>query len=302
MWGIVAVSFVTCLIVGTTAFIGFGGIDSLYQMISIPWTTFIMPLLTGGNPMSSEPLISIIDPIRTALGLDSGLVIFLLISAIPPIWFVVYWTTGRTLVAMIGSTLALGFLAIIGVIPVWILFIVALPAAFLVVSHGIIFGDLGGGTKTVKITVYRNSKKVVLKLEQESRALTHYHNNLDELLDIRTFMSELNTKPLTLTGTSIYISKDFDWYIAEKHPSLNIFKVVGLHRKDMYQNVAYVLGRVENQKPFLYSIPVEYTEKSYCPDLLLPPLLPGTGQLIGKSKEILMDIKDNAIIDADYWG
>lgn len=124
---------------------------------------------------------------------------------------------------------------------------------------------------------FGNAREVILRIEESSESWEQYINNLDELLGIKTVVAknnqdvpglvELNGLYLN-TERELWIDKSYDWYIADKHPERDVFKLVGLHKKDASQNRVYILGADhEGGTPYLKEVPAEtYLEASceYC--------------------------------------
>jgi hypothetical protein len=104
-------------------------------------------------------------------------------------------------------------------------------------------------------------------LQKQSEKLGDYINNLDALLEIRTEKSRgvrgsiCEVYDLNLQNKILRINdKDYDWYITDKHQELNIFKVVGIYKKnDKDKNKCYLLGKTD-EKPFLIRLDNKYIE------------------------------------------
>lgn len=125
------------------------------------------------------------------------------------------------------------------------------------------------GSKSIKVKLVKNTKSLVLAIERASENLEQYLNNLDELLGIETVIDDehdyreyglelVDNKLLICGGDSIW-----HWYLAEKHPEMDIFKVVGLHKNDATKNVLYLLGRNSGaDKTYLHKLPEKYLEQA----------------------------------------
>ena len=117
------------------------------------------------------------------------------------------------------------------------------------------------------IEVVRNAKSLIISIERASKSWNQYINNLDTLLGIKTVVdpNPSNCYGLKLTDKNeLVISQAFDWFIADKHPDRELFKVVGLHKEDASMNVVCLLGRNgESEQPYLIPIPVKYIKKSW---------------------------------------
>jgi hypothetical protein len=122
-------------------------------------------------------------------------------------------------------------------------------------------------SKSITVRLVRNAKDFVVSIKEASNGLSQYINNLDELLNIKTiedykFATEYG---LNMIGNNLLICGGdtiWDWYITEKHPDMDVFKVVGLHKRDASKNVLYLLGKnSETNAPFLYKLPEQYIDK-----------------------------------------
>jgi hypothetical protein len=102
---------------------------------------------------------------------------------------------------------------------------------------------------------------ILLKVQKQSDKFREYHNNIDELLGIKTTMEVYyESEYLKLKKNVLHInSKNHDWYITDKHEDKLIFKVVGLHKKDESKNTGYLLGK-EDSSPFLYKLNNKYID------------------------------------------
>ncbi len=118
----------------------------------------------------------------------------------------------------------------------------------------------------------KNSKEFIFRIETESKKYQKFIQNLDELLGITSVSIEKPSKPLVLIADDVgdkkeyqlNISEEFDWYIADKHPDLYMFKVVGLHKKDNSKNSVYIIGKDKvDDPPYLMNVPVEYLETKF---------------------------------------
>ncbi len=104
----------------------------------------------------------------------------------------------------------------------------------------------------------RNSRELMEYLDNiVQKKMLEYANNLDELLGIRTIVrkkiDEDSTGLLITSTRALNISDEFDWYIVGKNKDYNMFKIVGLHKKDASKNCVYVLGN-NGEKPYLIKI------------------------------------------------
>jgi len=116
----------------------------------------------------------------------------------------------------------------------------------------------------------KNSQELILRIEKASQKWSEYHNNLDVLLGVTTFANwplniESRGKGLELSKLpfvhSLFIHNEYDWYISDKMIDQDIFKVVGLHKKDASKNLVYLLGKnKETGQPFLTPISSPHLE------------------------------------------
>lgn len=163
--------------------------------------------------------------------------------------------------------------ALVGVLPyIFVAVIIIGAVAWLGGSWGGSEEDKSERKGKVK-AFFGNAKEVIIRIEEASSNWEQFINNLDELLGIQTVEARSkNEKPistleglyLTSDGELQIDSKNFDWYIADKHPSRTTFKVVGLHKSNAILNKVYLLGTTELERvPFLTEVPAEqYLELS----------------------------------------
>ncbi len=106
-------------------------------------------------------------------------------------------------------------------------------------------------------------------IEELSRGMDCYNNNLDNLLCIKTKNTcrsgikwnggcrtafcegckydHSKTKELSLYENELVInSQDFDWYIVYKEKEYDMFTIIGLFKKDERIGIIYKLGREYN--------------------------------------------------------
>ena len=118
--------------------------------------------------------------------------------------------------------------------------------------------SLGDGEK---IKTLKNPKDLMLLMKGASKDLALYMNNLDALLGIKTVVDRegITSGGLRLSKENdLFISDDYDWYLVDKHPDMNMFKVVGLHKDDAAMNTVYILGK--NEKPYLIRMSRRYLD------------------------------------------
>ena len=113
-----------------------------------------------------------------------------------------------------------------------------------------------------KVKIERNGKKLILLLTTASKSIGEYINNLDTVLGVKTVNTNSHTfgEALSLRGNILRIDNSYDWYLADKHPDMIMFKIVGLHKEDASKNVVYVVGN-NNGEPYLFQVPNEYIEE-----------------------------------------
>jgi len=116
--------------------------------------------------------------------------------------------------------------------------------------------------ESVEYALVEHTKELSLykRYFNKSQSFKEYWNNLDELLGITTVVE----KDTTMGNAREYglrlwengklsICDNYDWFIMDKHPEFNIFKVVGIHKKDGKLNCVYLLGNKDNN-PFLFKL------------------------------------------------
>jgi hypothetical protein len=161
----------------------------------------------------------------------------------------------NTTVATITTpTYSVGVAGIVQVVP-----IVLGAAIIMIVLNAFGTKDNAEESTEVKVKSRKNSRGLICYVKNASESLSQYFNNLDELLGIQTVNDmRLSEYGLSLDGNKLSICGGdtiWDWYITEKHPEADWFKVVGLHKKDEAKNKVFILGKhLDNQKPFLYEL------------------------------------------------
>jgi hypothetical protein len=123
-----------------------------------------------------------------------------------------------------------------------------------------------GYEDSVKVEKPKRKREISLKiiLEKASQDLGQYINNLDNLLGIKTIIIDSNNKQEGLVLThegELYISNLYDWYIVDRLDTEDMFKVVGVHKKDDGKRLVYILGKREPvtgpagiPTPYLYKV------------------------------------------------
>jgi hypothetical protein len=126
-------------------------------------------------------------------------------------------------------------------------------------------GDGTDDNEGTTIKIIKNPSSLVLIIEKASKNLGKYMNNLDSLLGVKTIIDK---KPGSEYGLSLneanelYIHPDYEWYLVDKHSTMDMFKVVGLHKEDKEKNVAFVLGKNQDGNPYLIKISTNYSDAS----------------------------------------
>jgi hypothetical protein len=132
----------------------------------------------------------------------------------------------------------------------------------LTISIGLLNGIMVGLELRNKPMVVNKHDKAMAEFGLKSQAFEQYHNNLDELLGIKTIPEpyyntfgsfEEKLDGLNLRGNSLFISDNYDWFIIEKHSEQDIFKIAGLNKKDDKKDKTYLLGILDGE-PFLKNV------------------------------------------------
>jgi hypothetical protein len=207
-----------------------------------------------------QQFIDSFQPINEAIGISSSLMWLLAFFAVAIIQLTVsYRITGSIIVPVILNMCLFIFGVALKLIPAWTTIIIFIVSV-IYVSYRFFSNNVESNKKSkriVKTKVTTKREKLIERLEEYSQQFEQYHNNLDELLGIKTRIvlarwdkGILDDNSLVLKDGVLEISKYYDWYIIDKHPILNIFKIVGIDKSENDDNVAYLLGEKEN-KPFL---------------------------------------------------
>jgi hypothetical protein len=192
-----------------------------------------------------------------------------------------------------GTVGAIGFLtgwvitglgAMLGLCPWWVVAAYGVfPGAFVILP--LFMSVLANEGKDVMATpsyvavstAKQSSKNLVeltLRIEKSSQKWAEFHNNLDALLGIETIKAskwdgrgggmEVSTEGLYLSpDRKLLINQFLDWYIADKLPGQDVFKIIGLLGDDSSRSLVYLLGKnKETGQPFLTSISSAHLEDS----------------------------------------
>lgn len=219
-------------------------------------------------------------------------------SVITAILIVVVAIVLSTAILMFSGSLTLSLLAsggvillgaFLGYIPLWVAMLTGLVGA-VALGFG---GDIGG---SIVIKKERNPKELILRIEKSSSKWSQYINNFDSLLGIKTVVvySQVDWGLFLNSDRTLQINDSYDWYITDKHPEQDIFKVVGLHKEDSLENLVYLLGKNPGTgEPFLTSISSVYLEGDLEECLIWSKrkeLSPNVGGFIGTSAPTLVNI------------
>lgn len=190
-----------------------------------------------------------IEALSSFLGIGSGIMsTAIALVAAMGITVFTYTATRSMVVASLSSMVVLGGCAFMGMVPLWM---VVMQAVF-AVGYLFIHSELGFGIGAE--TEVEAKSQVADSLLAQSQGWREYHNNLDELLGMKTIAVDYkNRVGLELYENELRIDTNYDWFIVDKHSEKNIFKVVGLHKVNHREQVAYLLGE-EGGKLFLSAV------------------------------------------------
>lgn len=178
----------------------------------------------------------------------------------------VYISTRSLLLSLLISSGVFIFGAITGLLPLWL----SLLGGFLGFSLVLFtrFYEVGDDSIDIKLT--ENPRDLILRIEKASRRWPQYINNLDNLLGIVTINDENTSNEYGLRLSEqkeLYIHPGYDWYITDKHPSQDLFKVVGLHKDGSLtclgytKHLVYLLGKnPASRELLLIGVPGRYLE------------------------------------------
>lgn len=176
----------------------------------------------------------------------------------------VYISTRSLLLNLLISNGVILLGAVTGLLPLWVALLVMLfgPIIFLR------FGEPKGNDVVIKVA--KNPRDLILRIEKASRRWPQYINNLDNLLGIVTINDENTSNEYGLRLSEqkeLYIHPGYDWYITDKHPSQDLFKVVGLHKDGSLtclgytKHLVYLLGKnPASRELLLIGVPGRYLE------------------------------------------
>lgn len=94
------------------------------------------------------------------------------------------------------------------------------------------------------VSIIKNPKELILRIERSSKKWEQYLNNLDALLGIQTVEAAHTLNGLQLSKDKVLSidSKNYDWYLEDKSAYEDVFKVIGLHKSNAEENKVYLLG------------------------------------------------------------
>ena len=227
-------------------------------------------------------------PVAALIGVMIAIVVG--VSLISPVQEVAQQATSPTTDAITGvvtPAVATGATAsLLGILPIIFVAVIILGAI-----SWIGFAGEGGTARRNKVMAavkaLKNPKELMLRFEKSSRAWAEYLNNLDELLGIRTVRAKENSGfGLRLQGSELWIDEGYHWFMADKAQDQDVFKIVGLHKKDAEQNCVYLLGKNnESSQPFLIKLPNPYLDAAYkCSDCIT--WAKSTSEVYGKAMSV----------------
>jgi uncharacterized membrane protein len=159
--------------------------------------------------------------------------------------------------------------SVVSLLPVFMVVAIILYVVMLFSGSDEVHKERREKVKSKVKAIVKNSKEFILRIDASSKKYSKYIQNLDELLGVETKEVSDADSPLNLVFNldnrrELSVSKEYDWYIADKHPELYMFKVVGLHKKDSDKNVVYIIGRDDEMTtPYLIKAPTEYIETKF---------------------------------------
>jgi len=210
-------------------------------------------------------------PVAALIGVMIAIVVG--VSLISPVQEVAQQATSPTTDAITGvvtPAVATGATAsLLGILPIIFAAVIILGAVAWMGGLG--SEDRGKARREKVAKTLKNAKEMILRFEKSSKAWNEYLNNLDELLGIRTVSTKENSGfGLSLQGRELQIDEGYHWFMADKAQDQDVFKIVGLHKKDAEQNCVYLLGKNnESSQPFLIKLPNPYLDAAYkCSDCI----------------------------------
>jgi len=200
-------------------------------------------------------------------------------------------TTTDPVTGAVTSTMPASAVGLLDILP--IVFVAVILLGAIAWMGGLGSKDGGGERREEVAKIFKNAKGFVLRIEKSSKQWESYLNNLDELLGIKTVKNDCDDRHMLglmlerVSGENLLRidDKSYDWYIADKASDQDMFKVVGLHKKDTSKNLVYLLGKNE-KGPYLVKLPNEYLESKveWNSKLVTEPIGEAIGVLAGRTK------------------
>lgn len=108
-----------------------------------------------------------------------------------------------------------------------------------------------------------NPKFLNQSFSYKSQFLRKDRGNLDKLLGIKIEpVNGTEEEPLQLRGKTLVLSKEFAWYLDEKHSVYTMYKLVGLHHRHRNLNSVFIVGKdIHTGQPYLLRLPPGYLEE-----------------------------------------
>ena len=209
----------------------------------------------------ANSFVGLLQPLADALGMSVGAIgtiAFLLMGIV--MGMTAYSMTRSITISLLATGGAVIAGTMMGIFPLWVAVMYFVMAVSTILFSRFDIGLSGKKQASIKSNVSvaihaeGNRQALVLKIEQHSKEFSQYINNLDILLGIKT-VNQSSVNGLELTqDNQLLIDGRYDWYITDKHPRLDVFKVVGLHKEKTGKDVTYMLGQ-KDSIPFLGKIP-----------------------------------------------
>lgn len=128
-----------------------------------------------------------------------------------------------------------------------------------------------GGTEGISFDWFRrwisgrpNPKFLTQSFSYKSKSLREDRSNLDKLIGVKIEpIDGTEEEPLQLRGKTLVLSKEFSWYLDEKHSAYTMYKLVGLHHRHRNLNSVFIIGKdIHTGLPYLLRLPPDYLEES----------------------------------------
>lgn len=151
---------------------------------------------------------------------------------------------------------------------------VSLPAWFLILMLVIVLSALAwlmGAGENIPIgrwisdrtTQRPNPKYLKEYFSYKAHSLRDDRINLDGIVGIKIEpVDGTDEEPLQLRNGLLVLSKNFGWYLNEKHSRHILYKMVGLHRRHRNFNSVYLLGKdTHTKQPYLLRLPPSHLQR-----------------------------------------